>query len=102
MSNKKLFLSAVSAEFERYRQLLATDLKRPGLDVAVQEDFITTGGCTLEKLDEYIRACHGIVHLIGKAAGAAPEEAAVAALRLPPPQRRAGRRRSCPPTKPRE
>ena len=78
--NKKLFLSAVSREFEEYRKLLATDLRRPGLDVAVQEDFITTGGSTLEKLDEYIRACDGIVHLIGKAAGAVPEQTAVAAL----------------------
>ena len=91
--NKKLFLSAVSSEFESYRRLLADDLKRPTLDVAVQEDFIVTDGTTLEKLDTYIRACDGIIHLIGKAAGAAPEEPAVAALlarypdfatRLPP------------------
>ena len=63
------------------------------LDVTVQEDFIVTGGSTLEKLDEYIRACDGVVHVIGKATGAAPEAFAVAALlgrypdfvqRLPP------------------
>ena len=77
---KKLFLSAVSREFLAYRQLLAQDLKRPALDVAVQEDFIVTGASTLEKLDDYIRACDGMVHLIGKAAGALPEEPAVAAL----------------------
>ncbi len=91
--NRKLFLSAVSSEFLAYRELLAKDLKRPTLDVAVQEDFIVTDGTTLEKLDRYIRACHGIVHLVGKAAGAVPEERAVAALparhpdfaaRLPP------------------
>ena len=95
MSNgsKKLFLSAVSSEFVSYRELLSGDLKRPNLDVAVQEDFIVTGGSTLEKLDDYIRHCDGIVHLIGKASGAVPEEPAVAALlarypefgqRLPP------------------
>jgi hypothetical protein len=95
MSNgsKKLFLSAVSSEFVSYRELLSGDLKRPNLDVAVQEDFIVTGGSTLEKLDHYIRHCDGIVHLIGKASGALPEEPAVAALlvrypefgqRLPP------------------
>lgn len=78
--NKKLFLSAVSSEFLAYRKLLTTDLKRPALDVAVQEDFIVTGGSTLEKLDDYIRACDGIIHLIGKATGAAPEDPAVAAL----------------------
>ena len=64
------------------------------LDVTVQEDFIVTGGSTLEKLDEYIRACDGVVHVIGKVTGAAPEAFAVAALlgrypdfvqRLPPP-----------------
>jgi len=48
-TNKKLFLSAVSSEFESYRRLLADDLKRPTLDVAVQEDFVVSGGSTLEK-----------------------------------------------------
>ena len=78
--SKKLFLSAVSREFLAYRTLLAQDLERPELGVAVQEDFIVTGGSTLEKLDEYIRACDGIVNLVGKATGAAPEQFAVAAL----------------------
>ena len=78
--NKKLFLSAVSSEFESYRILLAGDLKRPTLDVAVQEDFVVTDGTTLQKLDNYIRACDGVVHLIGKALGAIPEVVAVEAL----------------------
>lgn len=78
--NKKLFLSAVSSEFEAYRKLLAGDLKRPTLDVAVQEDFIVTDGTTLQKLDTYIRVCDGVVHLIGKAAGAIPEPVAVQKL----------------------
>jgi hypothetical protein len=91
--NKKLFLSAVSSELVSYRNLLAADLKRPDLDVAVQEDFVVTGGTTLEKLDKYIRHCDAVIHLIGKAAGAVPEGPAVAALlakypdlgtRLPP------------------
>jgi len=79
-ANKKLFLSAVSSEFVSYRNLLADDLKRPNLDVAVQEDFVVTGGKTLEKLDTYIRHCDAIIHLIGKATGGVPEEPAVAAL----------------------
>jgi hypothetical protein len=91
--NKKLFLSAVSSEFVSYRNLLAAYLKRPDLEVAVQEDFVVTGGTTLDKLDTYIRHCDAVIHLIGKAAGAVPEEPAVAALlaaypdlgtRLPP------------------
>jgi hypothetical protein len=80
LGNRKIFLSVVSREFLAYRELLAGDLKRPALDVAVQEDFIVTGGSTLEKLDDYIRACDGVIHLIGKATGAVPEEPAVAAL----------------------
>lgn len=79
-SNKKLFLSAVSSEFIAYRNLLASDLKRPSLDVAVQEDFIVTGGSTLDKLDSYIRQCHAVIHLIGRAAGGVPAEPAVTAL----------------------
>ena len=58
-ARKKLFLSAVSSEFESYRQLLASDLKRPNLDVGVQEDFTISGGLTLRKLDNYIKACGG-------------------------------------------
>ncbi|MEL6898300.1 MAG: ATP-binding protein [Planctomycetota bacterium] len=75
--NKKLFLSAVSSEFEDYRTLLAGDLKRPTLDVAEQKNFVTTDGTTLRKLDDYIKACDGIVHLIGKSVGAVPESVAV-------------------------
>jgi hypothetical protein len=37
--NKKLFLSAVSSEFSAYRELLASDLKRPNLDIKVQEEI---------------------------------------------------------------
>jgi len=77
----KLFLSCVSDEFAAHRKLLEGDLKRPDLDVAVQEHFLVSGGSTLEKLDDYIRSCDAVVHLIGKAPGAVPEEPAVAALR---------------------
>jgi hypothetical protein len=91
--NKKLFLSAVSSELVSYRNLLAADLKRPDLDVAVQEDFVVGGGTTLDKLDTYIQHCDAVIHLIGKATGGMPEGPAVAALlakypdlgaRLPP------------------
>ena len=70
--NKKLFLSVVSSEFVSHRNLLAADLKRPNLDVAVQEDFVVTGGSTLEKLDTYIVQCDAVIHLIGKATGGVP------------------------------
>ena len=92
-ANKKIFFSTVSSEFIAYRLLLGSDLKRPSLDIAVQEDFIVTGGNTLEKLDTYIQQCDAVIHLIGKASGGVPAEPAVAALlakypdfgtRLPP------------------
>jgi hypothetical protein len=79
-AHRQLFLSAVSSEFQSYRELLAGDLKRPNLDVKVQEDFVTTGGHTLGKLDEYIRYCDAVIHLIGKATGSVPGKAAVSAL----------------------
>jgi hypothetical protein len=79
-SHKKLFLSAVTSELGSYRALLRDDLKRPNLDVAVQEDFVTSGSTTLEKLDDYIRSCDGVVHLIGKAIGAVPKPVAVQRL----------------------
>jgi tetratricopeptide (TPR) repeat protein len=79
--HRQVFLSAVSDEFRSYRSLLAADLRRPNLDVKTQEDFGVTPGTTLEKLDEYIRHCNAVVHLIGRATGAVPPEPAVAALR---------------------
>ena len=38
---------------------------------------MVSGGSTLGKLDDYIKACDGVVHLIGKATGAVPEAVAV-------------------------
>jgi hypothetical protein len=56
---------------------LTRDLKRPTLDVAAQKDFLVSGRSTLQKLDDYIKACDGVVHLIGKATGKIPEPVAV-------------------------
>jgi len=80
-SHKHIFLSAVSAEFRSYRDLLASDLNGPHLDVKVQEDFVVTGGTTLEKLDAYIQGCDAVLHLIGDATGAIPPTTAVQAIR---------------------
>lgn len=77
---KKLSLSAVSSEFECYRSLRVGYLKRQTLDIAVQEDIIVNGGTTLQKLDTYILACDGVVHLIRKAVGVILETFAVKAL----------------------
>jgi hypothetical protein len=46
----------------------------------VQEDFVNSGGTTLEKLDEYIAQCDGVVHLIGDATGSVAEATEVECL----------------------
>jgi predicted ATPase/tetratricopeptide (TPR) repeat protein len=79
-ASRSLLLSMVSDEFRSYRQLLAADLNRPNLEIKTQEDFLVTGGTTLEKLDRYIRHCDAVVHLIGRATGAYPQSDEVAAL----------------------
>ena len=76
-----LFISAVSAEFAPYRDALRRDLTQPEVSVAVQEDFIASGSVTLDKLDEYLRACDGVVHLVGDMVGAMAGEPSVAVIR---------------------
>jgi hypothetical protein len=78
--HRRLFLSCATSEFGSYRELLTGDLKRPTLEVKVQEDFVVSGGTTLEKLDEYIRACDGVIHLVGDMTGSIPEAPAVERL----------------------
>jgi hypothetical protein len=49
---KQIFLSTVTKEFKRYRDELRGQLTRFNVSVAVQEDFIASGGTTLLKLDD--------------------------------------------------
>ncbi|MEJ8852510.1 tetratricopeptide repeat protein [Variovorax rhizosphaerae] len=70
MARVQIFLSAVSAEFRSYRNTLRRDLTRPNVSVAVQEDFVATGTETLDLLDDYIRQCDAVVHLVGDMTGA--------------------------------
>ena len=76
----KIFLSAVSDEFRRYRDLLRTDLTRHNVEVKVQEDFKDLGGETLDKLDVYIAHCDVVVHLVGDMTGSYPRERGLSAL----------------------
>ena len=48
MSDVRIFISCVSAEFGSYRDALRHYLTRPNVTVKVQEDFIVTGTETLE------------------------------------------------------
>ena len=65
MANVAIFLSTVTAEFRSYRDALRRDLDRPNVTVKVQEDFIASGSETLDKLDDYIRQCDAVIHLVG-------------------------------------
>ena len=76
----KIFLSTVSDEFRRYRDLLRSDLTRHNVEVKVQEDFKDLGGETLDKLDVYIAYCDAVVHLVGDMTGAYPGERGLSAF----------------------
>ncbi|MFO0701498.1 MAG: tetratricopeptide repeat protein [Nitrospira sp.] len=81
MARVQIFLSTVSSEFRSYRDALRRDLTRHNVSVSVQEDFIPTGTETLDKLDEYIRHCDAVIHLVGDMTGTVAKPASVAALR---------------------
>jgi hypothetical protein len=76
-----LFISAVTDEFRTYRDAVARALRRPGVSVEVQEDFIASGDTSLLKLDYYIQRCDAIIHLVGDATGRLAREPALADLR---------------------
>src|SRR5271165_960616 len=80
MAHVRIFLSTVSDEFRSYRDRLAEKLKRQNLSIHVQEDFIAAGTETLDKLDDYIRECEAVVHLVGDMTGAMASPSAVAAI----------------------
>ena len=81
MQHIELFLSTVSDEFRSYRDALRETLKRPNVDIHVQEDFIPTGTETLDKLDVYIARCNAVIHLAGHMTGAWARAATLQALR---------------------
>ena len=80
MAQVTIFLSTVSAEFSDYRNSLRHGLDRPNVTVKIQEDFIATGAETLIKLDDYIRECDLVVHLVGDMTGAMAKPPSVAAI----------------------
>src|SRR5437870_1585864 len=81
MPRAQIFLSCVTDEFGSYRDALRRQLDRPNVSVKVQEDFIATGGGTLDKLDDYIRDCDAVIHLAGDITGGTAKPPAVAGIR---------------------
>ncbi|MFT3718047.1 tetratricopeptide repeat protein [Pseudorhodoferax sp.] len=80
MAAVQILLSAVSAEFETYREALQRHLTTRGRSVVIQEDFAAAGTPTLDKLAGYVAACDVVVHLIGDLPGAPAQPRSVQAL----------------------
>ena len=74
---KQIFISCVSAEFKSLREDLRFYLTRADCEVKVQEEFRQTEVDTVEKLDEYIRTCQAVIHLVGQQPGAKANQQAV-------------------------
>jgi hypothetical protein len=76
----KIFVSCVTAEFGSYRSRLASDLGSSTIHWITQEQFCQSRFDTIVKLDNEIRECDALVHLVGRGAGATADDAAVSEL----------------------
>jgi len=81
VAHVQIFLSAVSAEFEAYRDRVRRELSLPNVTVKIQEEFVPTGTETLDKLDLYIQDCDAVIHLVGNMTGAEAQWPSVALIR---------------------
>jgi tetratricopeptide (TPR) repeat protein len=70
----RIFVSAVTNEFGKARDAVASDLRARGHEVKVQSDFTQGGDAEflLERLHDYIRDCNAVVCVIGKRSGSCP------------------------------
>jgi Domain of unknown function (DUF4062) len=75
----RIFISAVTSEFGKARDALASDLRARGHEVTVQSDFQQSpdSETLLGTLADYIRDCHAVICVIGKYSGAFPPARAV-------------------------
>lgn len=78
MTQFRVFLSAVSSEFEQARSQVASDLRARGLEVKVQKDFRQEAAAdtTLRKLHDYIENCDAVICIVGKRSGDVPPKPA--------------------------
>ena len=78
----RIFISAVTSEFGKARDALASDLRARGHHVTVQSDFKQSpdSETLLGTLADYIRDCHAVVCIVGKCCGACPPARAVERL----------------------
>ena len=68
----RIFISAVTTEFGRTRQLVANVLLRLGYDPVTQDIFGTESGDLRQVLREKIDDCDGLLQLVGRGYGAEP------------------------------
>jgi hypothetical protein len=61
----------VSDEFGDYRDELRRALRRPNVEIKIQEDFKPLGGDTLALPETYVESCDVVLHFIGDIAGSA-------------------------------
>lgn len=84
----RVFISAVTSEFDQARDALAASLRARELVLRVQSDFRQEAetDTTLSKLHHYIKDCQAVVCIIGKRSGAMPTAAEAEPFRamLPP------------------
>ena len=66
----RIFISAVTSEFGKAREALASDLRARGHEVRQPESETLFG-----TLADYIRDCHAVICVIGKYSGAFPPPA---------------------------
>jgi tetratricopeptide (TPR) repeat protein len=69
MSARRIFISTATNEFKSCRERVSDDLRSPSVVVENQEEYIAktaSGHSMLIKLDDYIKDCHAVIHLIGQ------------------------------------
>ncbi|MEY4806680.1 MAG: hypothetical protein RLZZ206_1069, partial [Cyanobacteriota bacterium] len=76
----RLYVSSVATEFKSYRESLRRNLNLPDVTIQIQEDFISGGIPTLDKLDLYIRECDAVIHLVGDGLGSLAKPRSLAYL----------------------
>jgi hypothetical protein len=79
----RIFISAVTSEFGKARDAVASDLRARGHEVTIQSDFKQSpdSETLLGNLSNYIRDCHAVVCIVGERCGACPPPRAAERLK---------------------
>ena len=74
---RRIYLSAVSAEYKILRGSLDAILRRAGFDCEFQEIFPQAAADTLRKISDLLRPCRLVIHIAGHLPGSVAEPGAV-------------------------